>query len=141
MHSVVIDTVVWLRALINPKSKAGLLLFKHHKNLTIFLSYDITREIIEVLTRPELAKRRPEIQNLPDLQLILKALSKATNVRPERRIEISRDSKDNKFLEAAVSGKADYIISEDKDLLDLKEFEGIKIVDIKSFLKIIDDEI
>ena len=141
MCRVVIDTVVWLQSLINPKSKAGLLLFKHYKNLNILLSYDVTREIIEVLTRPELAKRRPEIQNLPDLQLILKALSKTTSVKPERRIEISRDSKDNKFLEAAVSGKADYIISEDKDLLDLKEFEGIKIVDIESFLKIINDEI
>ena len=43
---------------------------------------------------------------------------------------------DNKVLECAKDGKADYIITSDNHLLRLKEFEGIKIVSPGEFLKI-----
>jgi predicted nucleic acid-binding protein len=43
-------------------------------------------------------------------------------------IKASRDLADNIFLELAVDGKADYIVSGDKDLLILKSFQGIPIL-------------
>lgn len=46
----------------------------------------------------------------------------------------SRDSKDNKFLELAKTVQADYLITGDKDLLVLKEFEGCKILKPSEFL-------
>lgn len=45
-----------------------------------------------------------------------------------------RDVKDNKFLELAVSGKADYIVSGDEDLLVLNPFRGIPILTPRNFL-------
>jgi len=45
-----------------------------------------------------------------------------------------RDAKDNMILEAAVSGKADYIITGDKDLLVLSPFRGITILSPGEFL-------
>jgi predicted nucleic acid-binding protein len=46
-----------------------------------------------------------------------------------------RDSKDNKFLELAVSGKATYIVSGDKDLQDLGKYQGIEILSPSQFLE------
>ena len=43
-------------------------------------------------------------------------------------IRASRDPKDHKFLEAAVSGRADVIVTGDNDLLDPNPFRGIAIV-------------
>lgn len=49
---------------------------------------------------------------------------------------VKEDSEDNKFIEAAVSGKADYIISQDKHLLKLKEYQNIKIISPEEACKI-----
>lgn len=66
-------------------------------------------------------------------------LEKSIIVFPVGHIEIVRDDPDdNKFIEAAVEGKADYIVSQDKHLLNIKEYNGIKIVHPKEFLQIID---
>ena len=48
---------------------------------------------------------------------------------------IKEDPDDNKFLEAAVSGNAEYIISQDKHLLKIKNYQGIKIISPEEFLK------
>ena len=54
---------------------------------------------------------------------------KGNIVEPKQKFNfIKEDTSDNKFLEAAVEGKADYIISGDKDLLRLGSFMGIKII-------------
>ena len=52
----------------------------------------------------------------------------ATIVHPSVKVEFVRDTDDNKILECALECHADMVLSFDKDLLSLKEFEGIKIV-------------
>lgn len=47
---------------------------------------------------------------------------------------ITVDPADNIFLECAVDGNADYIISGDKHLLDLKTYSDIQILNPKAFL-------
>ena len=49
-------------------------------------------------------------------------------VYPKEKIIASRDPNDNKILECAKEAKADIIISFDKDLLTLNEYDGIKII-------------
>lgn len=49
-------------------------------------------------------------------------------------INVCRDPKDNKFLELAINGKADYIITGDQDLLVLNPFQTIKILTPQEFL-------
>ena len=59
-------------------------------------------------------------------------------VKPKKRIQIVKDDPDDdKFIEAAVEGRAKYIISQDKHLLRIKEFEGIKIMKPEEFLTIL----
>lgn len=50
---------------------------------------------------------------------------------------VARDPKDDKFLDAAVSGNAAYLISSDKDLQVIGSYQGIKIVSPKEFLEIL----
>ena len=60
---------------------------------------------------------------------------KAEFVSPQERISnIQPDPKDDKFLEAALAGKADFIVSGDKHMLDLKEFRSIPIITGREFL-------
>jgi predicted nucleic acid-binding protein len=58
----------------------------------------------------------------------------AGNIDVLQRIRVSRDPKDDKFLEAAVNGRADVIVTGDKDLLDLDPFRGIAIVTPADYL-------
>ena len=59
---------------------------------------------------------------------ILKFYRVSKKVYPKRKITACPDKADNRFLEVAVAGKADYIITSDRDLLDMREFEGVKIL-------------
>jgi putative PIN family toxin of toxin-antitoxin system len=59
-------------------------------------------------------------------------------VYPSRRLSVIKyDPADNRVLEAAVEGAADYIVSGDQDLLDLKSYEGISIVTPARFAAIL----
>jgi len=58
-------------------------------------------------------------------------------VEPTTKLDvIKEDPDDNKFLEAGVTGKANFIISQDNHLLKLKEYQGIKIVSPEELLLI-----
>ncbi len=58
-------------------------------------------------------------------------------VNPRIKLQVVRDASDDKFVEAAVEAKAEYIISGDKDLLALGSYEGIKIVSPAEFLTVL----
>lgn len=70
-----------------------------------------------------------------DIDQFLKRIKKFANVVgiTEKIVIITRDPKDNKILECAVSGKADLIITLDQDLINLKTFRGIAIIHPKTF--------
>jgi predicted nucleic acid-binding protein len=51
---------------------------------------------------------------------------------------VCRDPKDEIFIACAVEGEADYIVSWDKDLLDLGQYQGIKMVRAETFVAILD---
>ncbi len=134
---VVLDTVVFVRALINPKGRWGRLLFGHADKYVIVLSPEIVKEILEVINRPELHRRFPEMAELPRLDLVLSKLEEADVVEPLERLEVCRDPQDNKFFECAVAARADYIVSEDRDILDVGEYRGIRMVSATEFLEIL----
>ncbi|MBA3450809.1 MAG: hypothetical protein H0T18_06330, partial [Chloroflexia bacterium] len=75
----------------------------------------------------------PEILR-PILDLIVSAIM----VRPTETPAICRDPSDDKFHAAAKAGGASFIISEDRDLLDLERYEGIRIVDAETFVRVLE---
>ena len=52
---------------------------------------------------------------------------------PTTNIDIVRDKSDNKIIECAIDGKADFIVTGDPDLLSLKEYKGIRILTADEF--------
>lgn len=63
------------------------------------------------------------------IQRALKQIVRISDiVKPGKTIKVIDDDPDNRILEAAVAGKADFIVSGDKHLLKLKEFHGVQIV-------------
>jgi putative PIN family toxin of toxin-antitoxin system len=97
----------------------------------ILISAPVLLELAEVLSRPKLNKYLTEEQRMRFLVALLKetALIEITET-----VTDCRDAKDNKFLELAVCGDADYIVSGDEDLIVLNPFRGIHVLTPREFL-------
>ncbi len=54
-------------------------------------------------------------------------------IQPISSVAICRDPDDDKFISCAMDGDCLYIVSGDKDLLTLREYEGVKIVTVSEF--------
>jgi uncharacterized protein len=76
--------------------------------------------------------------SLVEIQFIIDTFLRfSKQITPSVKIKaVKDDPDDDKFLECAVTAKADYIISGDPDLLNLKEFKKIKIVSPTQFIKL-----
>jgi len=85
-----------------------------------------------VTARPELW-RKLHVTPREARAVLLRLRRRAVLVRPDVTIRMSRDPTDDKFLECAVSGAADYLVSADADLLSLREVRGIPILDAPTF--------
>jgi uncharacterized protein len=85
-----------------------------------------------VTARPEVL-RKLRVTSRETRAMVLRIRRRAVLVRSDVVIRMSRDPTDDKFLECAVAGSADYIVSGDADLLSLHEVQGIPIVDAPTF--------
>lgn len=65
--------------------------------------------------------------------ILLTLIESLEMIKPKTHIEISRDRDDDKFIECAKDANALYIVSGDKDLLVIKQYENIKIITAKEF--------
>src|SRR5437764_15264215 len=103
--------------------------------ITLLVSEDLLNELVEsVKTKPRLAKRITPKQ-AGDLASALRGIAELLPPLTESIPAICRDPKDDYLLAHALIGKADYLISRDKDLLTLGDVEGIKIVEPAEFLQ------
>ena len=96
-----------------------------------------SEEILQELARTLLNFKRP-LSEKDILHWISLIAAKAIIVTPTINFNaVKADPDDDKFVNVAVEGNANYIVSQDRDLLDLKEFQGIKIIHPEEFLKIL----
>ncbi len=136
----VLDTVVFVRALINPAGIWGQLLEAHDQYELVIspeILVEILVEIVNVLNRPELRRRFPRMAALPDARRVLGIIERAEFVEPASNEPVCRDPNDDKFFACAVAGRADYIVSEDRDILAIKEYRGARTVRAAEFLTLI----
>jgi len=75
-----------------------------------------------------------------DVARIIEILGQAEIVEVPVIPVVSRDEKDDKFLATARAAGADYLITEDEDLLVIGEYEGVRIIDAAMFLKILGEQ-
>lgn len=100
-------------------------------DIELYLSEALISELGEVLKRPKFGLP------LSIVNQILSELSAISElVRPSRSIyKVKVDPADNRILECAIDAKAEFIVSGDKHLLDLKEFKSIRIVNPQHFIE------
>ena len=110
--------------MINPKG-INARLVQSLDRFVLIVSPAIVEEVADVLSRPDLlgvkGVRKVDADRLVEL------LRQAPVVFPSEKVTVCRDPDDNKFLEAALAAKAEYLVTGDKDLREIGEYEGIKI--------------
>ncbi|MCX7213796.1 MAG: putative toxin-antitoxin system toxin component, PIN family [Burkholderiales bacterium] len=134
VERVVIDSNVWIAALITPTGTAGQMLDALlSQDIDILLSEATFAELVSRLDRPKFDRyREPQAWNLFLSELVELALWHEDAGMADG---ISRDADDDKFLALAVNGQATAIISGDKDLLDLVTHEGIPVMTPAQYLR------
>jgi len=138
---IVLDANQFVSALLKPGSNSAEIISLVRKGiLELVISEDIILEIRSVLLYPKIRKRHNRSHKYIDT--FLKKLISIAVLTPEKlKVDIIKeDPSDNKYLDCAAEGKADFIISGDHHLKDLKMFREIRILDPYSFLKIINEE-
>lgn len=126
---IIIDTNLWLSFLIS-KDYPKLDKILANKLVTLIYSQQLIDEFIEVAQRPKFKKYFTSA----DLEELLLAISaRAHFIEVSGTVKICRDPKDNFLLALAKDGKADYLLTGDKDLLELKKFEKTNIITISEF--------
>ncbi|MGI0479350.1 putative toxin-antitoxin system toxin component, PIN family [Geminocystis sp. CENA526] len=129
----VFDCNVIISAFLFKKSQPRLALEKVKICGIILLSESIINELKNVIQRDKFDRY---LSLTTRQELLNDLLELADKINPTETIIDCRDPKDNKYLELAVSGKAEYIITGDKDLLVLNPFREIKIIKPDEFLSL-----
>jgi len=135
----VLDTNVLVSAIISTGTPYRIYESWRDESFDLIISLPLFSELEEVLARARIRKRIRWPSRADEL---LRAVQdRAVWVDPEQKItHVAADPDDNRILEAGVEGSAGYIVTGDRHLLDLDEFEGIDIVTPAHFLAILATE-
>ena len=128
---VVMDTNVLISGLLSTTSTSAQAVEKAVTRAQLVATLDTLRELIEKLHS---SKFESYVRRERRDALLERVVSLVEIIDVLQSIRASRDAKDDKFLEAAVNGRADVIVTGDKDLLDLNPFRGVAIVTPAEYL-------
>jgi|SRR3989338_7117016 len=138
MIKVVLDTNLVISAALsregNPAKIFEMLLLGYMKNYT---TQEIINEIKEVMERPKITKhlnKQDRFFMLTHFENNSEKIKSTTHIKV-----VDKDPADDKFINCALTAKADYIISGDNHLLKLKTYENMRIINPATFLQIIKD--
>src|SRR5687767_13303535 len=133
---IVVDTNVLIRATFQKRSALSLRIYQAIQEQVCLLATSpailaeirevISRDYIIALTHTTPAQRADYMNELSEISIRTSGQATIT--------QESRDRKDNKFLVCASEAQADYLITSDEDLLDLKASEGTRIISPQEFV-------
>lgn len=141
MLRAVLDANVLVSALIRPKGPPGQILVRllRDRAFTLVTSAAILTEIRRSLAYPRVRKHL--IASDEDLDLWVASLG-LVGEPIEGRLRITAvvgDSEDDKYIAAALEGRAQFIVTGDAHLLALKTYEGVRMVTPRVFLGLLKD--
>lgn len=132
MLSAVVDTNVLVSGLLRGRATRPILKAFRDQKFRLIVSPFLIEEFLRVTSRPML---QPYISARERQAIAWYLQTQAHLVIPHSRITACRDPKDNVFLEAAVAGRADAVVTRDQDLLVLHPFRHIPILTPRQFLQ------
>ncbi|MBW1976134.1 MAG: putative toxin-antitoxin system toxin component, PIN family [Deltaproteobacteria bacterium] len=127
---VVLDTNVLISGIFFSGLPSKILSHWRKGTFTTVVSQPIISEYTKVAE--EISKKYPQINIYEILELFI--LNSEVVDTGNLKITVCEDPDDNKFLECAIAGNCDMIISGDKHLLKLHEYRGVKILKPKEFV-------
>ena len=136
INRIIIDTNLWISFLIsNQYNQLDFLISS--KKCTFIFSQDLLDEFLEVASRPKL---RSYFSN-SDIESLLEIISEYSEfIEVISKIVFLQDGKDDFLLSLAVDGEADYLITGDKELIEVGKFNKTEIISMSEFLKKFDSE-
>ena len=133
---VVLDTNVLVSGTFWRGASSKILEMADKRLLEMVLSKELIEEYYQVISREEIMDKI-EDKNLILNKSVSKLIKDAIIVEPLEKLNIvDEDMDDNRILECAVEGSAEFVITRDNHLLKLKEFREIKIITPDEFLRI-----
>lgn len=134
MKKIVIDTNLYVSALINLNSRERLDQVLENRSFEILLDISLLKELFEVCFRPKFSRWVNVEQTQSFLEIITE---RSTIIETTSVIKFSPDPKDDFLLALCQDGKADYLLTGNKiDLLDLKQFGKTSIFSLTDFLNL-----
>ncbi|KXK32682.1 MAG: hypothetical protein UZ01_00471 [Candidatus Brocadia sinica] len=126
---LVFDSNIFISVFVIPGSKAEKAILRIIEgDDTLLISREIIKEVLEVLS----TKFHRDREAISHVAVYLSDIAQVIN--PTKRIRVFKDDPDNRILECALFGKADTIVTGDKEMLILREYKGIKIISLKEYL-------
>jgi putative PIN family toxin of toxin-antitoxin system len=132
VERVVVDTNVLISALLFKGALSRFVELWQKGKIVPVISKKIFEELRVVLEYPKFSFSKDELKSIIEHEIL--PYFEIVEVKEEVK-GVCRDPEDDKFISCALSASADYIVSGDKDLCDLKQYGPIKIVRASDFLK------
>lgn len=133
---VVLDTNVLVSAFLRNKGKPAQILAQNSE-FELLICEGILAELTDVLSRPRIRRKEPYLEHRVHEYLERVRASSVRITIAEVENIIPQDPPDNTVLACAVEGGADYLVSGNRHLLDLKQHRSVKIIMPAQFLEIL----
>ena len=136
MISAVLDSNIFISAFLFNGNQRRIINHAIKGDFRINISHEILSEIDSVLKRPKFKL------TLNQISLFLNEVSSLSEIcyPSDKIVDSCRDSDDHIILECAVESKSDYIVTGDNDLLILKKYKAITIINSDAFLSILEEQ-
>lgn len=134
--NIVLDTNIWLSGTFWEGEAYKFIKEIEKRKIKIIITKKILLELTDVLNKEAKFQKFIKNRKLAIESLLRTIISISSLVASKSNLKIIKEHpSDDKILESAIDGRADYIISYDNHLLKLKEFKNIKILTPAEFLK------
>jgi putative PIN family toxin of toxin-antitoxin system len=133
----VIDANVYVSAYVRPEGPPGQVVEQllRDRAYELVLSEEIVFEVLQALAYPKVLKNaRTKVEPALWFEDIVMLAEFVTDHPIE---SVSEDPDDDKYIAAAIEGRASFVVSGDPDLLSIKEHQGVRIVTPRAFLDLL----
>jgi putative PIN family toxin of toxin-antitoxin system len=134
MMRAVVDTNILIRSLIKPNGTVGPIILRlRDEDYILVYSAPLVDELVAKLSLPRIrVKYHVGVEQIEALVAMI--VLRGERVTPTRNVKLCRDPRDDMFIEAALAGEAQYVVTGDDDLPALKKFETVRFVTPRAFL-------
>ena len=129
---IIVDTNVVISGVFFNGNPRKVLRAVIHSEVEAFASLDIVDEYNETLAEVA-ARHDSKLAPMLNREVFFGFIGRLAIEEPTRHVSVCRDPDDDKFLDCALESHALYIVSGDKDLLSVGEFEGVEIITAADF--------